>query len=318
MNDALRQQLLAELVKSGFAPVKLERLEALHELLTRGGGKVNRFTLLQAVIRGDLFYTQPQTLDANVSRSATLLGINKYQFVAAALKQPQLFSQSPSTLDGNTARSATLLGLGKRQFVGAALKQPSLLYQRPDTLDANATRSAELFDITKQQFVAAALKIPQLFYQNPDTVRAKLSYIKAIAEAVGTPMDAATIFSRIPVAIAYGKNHLHLRYILARTGHATAVSTAIVMSHARAEAIVIKHYGDKARTLQVMYQKGLIKHLPDTFCEKCPRAEIQHDHADPKRRTAFPGHLSERAKAEHPKHRMADQRRSVRKPRHFS
>jgi hypothetical protein len=118
------------------------------------------------------------------------------------------------------------------------------------------------------------IRFPKLFHQNLDTVMTKIPYIKALAEAVGTPMDAATILLRIPVAIAYAKNHLHLRYVLARTGHATSVSTAIVMPHAKAEAIVIKHYIDKARTLQVMYRKGLIKHLPvsmayDTI--KCDR-----------------------------------------------
>jgi hypothetical protein len=262
MNDALRQQLLVELAKSGLNPAKLERLEALHDLLSRDGGNVNRFALLHAVIKGKLFTTQPQTLDANVSCSAALLGMSKSQFIAVALKRPQLFIQNPQTLDSNTARSAALLDLRRRQFVAAALKQPSLLYQRPENLDANASRSAEFLEITKQQFIAAALKLPQLFYQNPDTVKAKIPYIKAIAEAVGTPMDAATILLRIPVAIAYGKNHLHLRYVLARTGRATSVSTAIVMSHAKAETIVIEHYIDKARTLQVMYRKGLIKRLP--------------------------------------------------------
>jgi hypothetical protein len=262
MNDALRQQLLAELVKSGNSPEKLERLETLHNLLSDRGSNVNRFALLQAATRGKLFDTHPQTLDTNASRSAALLGMSKQQFIAAALKQPQLFSQNPHTLESNAARSARLLGLDKRQFVAAALKQPSLLYQRPETLKANASRSAELFGITKEQFVAAALRLPQLFYQNPDTVKTKLVYIKAIAEAIGAPMDAAAILLRIPVAVAYGRNHLHLRYILARTGHATSVSTVIVMAHAKAEAIVKKHYVDKPRTLQVMYQKGLIKQLP--------------------------------------------------------
>jgi hypothetical protein len=262
MNDALRQQLLTDLVKSGLAPAKLERLEALHKLLCRGGGNVNRFALLQAAIKGKLFAIHPQTLDDNVSHSATLLGMSKPKFVEVALRQPQLFSQSPQTLDSNTARSAALLGLGKRQFVSMALRQPPLLYQRPETLESNAARSAELLQITKQQFVAAALRFPKLFHQNPDTVMAKIPYIKALAEAVGTPMDSATILLRIPVAIAYAKNHLHLRYVLARTGHATSVSTAIVMPHAKAEAIVIKHYIDKARTLQVMYRKGLIRCLP--------------------------------------------------------
>jgi hypothetical protein len=263
MNDALRQQLLTELVKSGLSPVKLERLEVLHNLLSRRGGNVNCFALLQAMIKGKLLTIQPQTLDDNVSYSATLLGMSKLQFIEVALRQPQLFSYSPQTLDSNTTRSAAALGLGKRQFVAAALKQPSLLIQRPETLESNAARSAELLQITKQQFVAAALRFPKLFQQNPDTVMAKIPYIKALAEAVGTPMDAATILLRIPVAIAYAKNHLHLRYVLARTGHTTSVSTAIVMPHAKAEAIVIKHYIDKARTLQVMYRKGLIKRLPE-------------------------------------------------------
>jgi hypothetical protein len=188
--------------------------------------------------------------------------MSKPQFIEIALRQPQLFSQSPQTLNSNTTQSAALLGLSKRQFVSAALKQPSLFYQRPETLESNAARSAELLQITKQQFVTAALRFPKLFHQNPDTVMTKIPYIKALAAAVGTPMDAATILLRIPVAIAYAKNHLHLRYVLARTGHATSVSTAIVMPHAKAEAIVIKHYIDKARTLQVMYRKGLIRCLP--------------------------------------------------------
>lgn len=262
MIDSLRQQLLAELVKCGLDPGKLERIEALHDLLSRDGGNVNRFALLQATIKGSLFHTQPSILDANVSRSAALLGMSKPQFIAAALKQPQLFSQTPHTLDSNSVRSAALLGIERRQFVAAALKQPSLLYQRPETLDDNAGRSAQLLGITKEQFVAAALRLPQLLYQNPDTVKAKIPYIAAIADAVGTPMDAAVILFRIPFAVAYGKNHLHLRYVLARTGHATSVSTVIVMSHARAEAIVLKHYVSKARTLQVLFQKGLIKRLP--------------------------------------------------------
>jgi len=265
MNDAMRQLLLAELVKSGHSPEKLDRLETRHNLLSHGGGSVNRFALLQAAIRGKLFSTQPRTLDGNVSRSAALLGMSKPQFIASALKQPQLFSQNPQTLESNVARSAKFLGLSRRQFITAAFKQPSLLYQRPETLEANVSRSAELLAITKEQFATAALKLPQLLYQNPDTVKAKIPYIEAIAEAVGTPMDAAAILLHIPVAVAYGKNHLHLRYILARTGHAKSVSTALVMSHAKAEAIITRYYIGKARTLEVMYRKGLIKHAPGSM-----------------------------------------------------
>lgn len=93
-------------------------------------------------------------------------------------------------------------------------------------------------------------------------MKAKIPHIAAIAAAVGTPMDSAVILFPIPVAVAYGKNHLHLSYTLARTGRATSVSTVIVMSHARAEAIVLKHYVGKARTLQILFQRGLIKRLP--------------------------------------------------------
>jgi hypothetical protein len=65
------------LVKSGFASAKLESLEALHHLLSIGGGNINRFALLQAVIKGKLFSTQPHMLDANVSYSAALLGMSR-------------------------------------------------------------------------------------------------------------------------------------------------------------------------------------------------------------------------------------------------
>lgn len=250
-------------MRYGFGQDEIERLDELHGLLSIGGGNINHFTLLRAAIRGKLFDVQPHALNANIAHLATLLGTGKQVLVAAALKHPQLFGHTPLLLDANATRSAELLGLVRRDFVAAGLKQPALLYERPEIIEANARRTAELLDVTKQQFIAAALKLPQLFNRDPATVKAKVAYIKAIAEAVGRPMDTAMILSQMPVAIAYSKKHLHLRYVLARTGHAKSVSTAIVMPHAKVEATIIRYYAGKARTLRIMRMKGLIKDLPD-------------------------------------------------------
>ncbi len=74
------------------------------------------------------------------------MGIDKNDFVKAALKQPQLFCQFPETLNSNITKSSELMGIDKNDFVKAALKQPQLFCQSPETLFSNFKALAILFD----------------------------------------------------------------------------------------------------------------------------------------------------------------------------
>jgi hypothetical protein len=235
VNEVLRQQLIREIVTARFQPESFDRLVALHSALSQG-------------------CTEP---------------LEWFDLLGAARKHPGLFSQSPDTLNGNVTRSAELMGLAKEEFVAAARKQPQLFCQSPDTLNGNVTRSAALMGLAKDEFVAAARKQPQLFSQSPDTLNGKLPYLKAIAEALGQPLTTSQIIAKFPTALSYAANHLHLRYALAKTGHATALTSVITMPSAKAEAIAVTHYqsqiahtGTGRRTLQVMHAKGLLKSLP--------------------------------------------------------
>jgi hypothetical protein len=178
-------------------------------------------------------------------------------------RRPDLLRRKPETLDDNVARSSGLLGLTKEQFLTAAQRHPNLFLQRPETLDANVTRSAGLLGIEKAEFLRAARTHPSLFYQRPDTLRRKLPYAHAIASALGTPMTTAELLARVPGVLMYSTKHLHLRYILAQTGNATALTSVVVMPSAKAEALAVEHFRGNARTLQVMHAKGLIRRLPD-------------------------------------------------------
>lgn len=109
----------------------------------------------------------------------------------------------------------------------------------------------------------AACKQPQLFYQRPETLAEKLPYLTAIAEAQGRSLTAEHIITRQPARLCCSKNYLHLRYILSKTGHLTALSSALVMPTRKAEALAISHFAGKTRTLQVMHAKGLISTLPE-------------------------------------------------------
>jgi hypothetical protein len=72
-----------------------------------------------------------------------------------------------------------------------------------------------------------------VFYQSLDTLNGKLPYVKAIAEALSQPLTTTQILAKVPNALSYAANHLDLRYALAKTGHATALTTAITMPSAR-------------------------------------------------------------------------------------
>ena len=148
-------------------------------------------------------------------------------------------------------------------------------------LSEGCAESLNWFDL-----LAAARKQPQLFYQSPDTLNGKLPYVKAIAEALGQPLTTSQLLAKFPSALTYAANHLHLRYTLAKTGHATALTSVITMPSAKAETIAVTHYqsqiartGTGRRTLQVMHAKGLIKSLPpgidpiarpSPWRERCP------------------------------------------------
>lgn len=147
--------------------------------------------------------------------------------------------------------------------IDAACRSPQLFSQRPETLAANVATSARLLGLTPETFTAAACKRPSLFCQRPETLASKLPYIHAIASAQHTAFTTDELLTKLPSALTYSTRHLHLRYIIAKTGHATALSSALTMPAGKAEAIVVAHFAGKTRTLQVMHAKGLISSLPE-------------------------------------------------------
>jgi hypothetical protein len=307
VNVALHSEIERHIQRAGFSFREVDWLLTLHDLISTNERPLNYFDLLAAalkrpqlfsqrpeIINGNversvallglakeqfaaaalrwpsLFYQKPETLDGNVKRSAALLGLAKEQFTAAALRQPSLFGQKPKTLNGNIERSAALLGLTKTQFIAAALRQPSLFYQKPETLNGNVKRSAALLGLAKEQFVAAALRQPSLFYQKPETLSGKLPYLLKINEVLDEASCVASLLEIVPTVVAYGRNHLHARYVLAKLGlKRGAVSSLVVLSSRAASTLILDHFtlqiertGKGRRALQVMHAQGLIATLP--------------------------------------------------------
>ena len=148
-------------------------LETLDKNITNSAKRfgVEKSKFVDAALKQpQLFYQLSETLDKNISDSAKRFGVEKSKFVDAALRRPSLFNQSPETLDKNITDSAKRFGVEKSRFVDAALKQPSLFYQSPETLDKNITDSAKRFGVEKSRFVDVALKQPSLFNQSPETL----------------------------------------------------------------------------------------------------------------------------------------------------
>jgi hypothetical protein len=183
--------------------------------------------------------------------------------LTAAAKYPHITDYIPETLDANATRSAELLGLTKCEFVTTALKRLPLLTLSPETLGDNVRGSAAVLGIGKALFVAAARQQPTLFVSRPDTISAKWPRIEAVADALGQTTTPDEVLRRCPVAFVSAPNTLHLRYILAKNGHGKSLPQLVRMPARQAEDTAIAIYHGKNRTLRVMYAKGLIKTLPD-------------------------------------------------------
>jgi hypothetical protein len=171
-----------------------------------------------ALKQPSLLYLDPATIENNVAGSAALLGLDIDKFGIFALRQPQLLYQKPETLNANVERSAVLLGIAKRDFVAAAMKQPQLFCQKPETIDANVEQSASKLGFAKQDFAAIALKQPSLFYQKPEALSARKPYILKIAKALGADHMLLELLQNAPQALLCSKAHLAGCRLVAKYG----------------------------------------------------------------------------------------------------
>ena len=161
-----------------------------------------------ALKRPQLFYQSPETVNKNITETATLLGLKKEDYIKAALRAPSLFYQSPETINRNITETATLLGLEKEDYIKAALKDPSLLCRSPETTNGNITDTADLLGIEdKRDYIKAALKQPSLFYQSPETTNrnitdtADLLGIEDKKDYIKAALRAPSLFAILPETV---------------------------------------------------------------------------------------------------------------------
>lgn len=160
-----------------YRPLSLCKPETIGANIKRTAAMLNitKQRFLDAALKQPaLFCLKSETIDANIKRNAPLFGFSREKFISVALKSPQLFYLASRTLADNAVRSAVLLGVDREKIMTAAARQPQLLYQSPETINANVERSAALLGIAKQAFINAAFKHPQLFCQKPKTINANV------------------------------------------------------------------------------------------------------------------------------------------------
>jgi hypothetical protein len=214
---------------------------------------------------------KPETVNASVTQSAKLLGVDRTALILASAQAPQILYQKPETLNTNATTSARLLGISKEEFTSAGLKQAQLLYLKPETLDNNARTSARLLDLTKREFIEVCLRHPQVFFSKPETLAAKKEYIVAISSAIGSARSFLELFQKSPAMLNYSRQHLHARYVVAKNGLTNCgLGRLLVLPSKGLEALLHDHFARKIaatgkgrRALQVMHASAMIKTLPD-------------------------------------------------------
>ena len=159
--------------------------------------------LVRAALKNpSVFYQKPETLAANINQSAEALRLTPAKFLKTALRHPPLFSQKSETISGNILRTSELLNIPIEKLTQLAADYPSLFYQKPETITGNINKGAKLLNIDTQEYLNAALKDPSLFYQKPESIVNKAKIIKYYKQVQGKNSDK-TVFAHFSESRLY-------------------------------------------------------------------------------------------------------------------
>lgn len=133
-----------------------------------------------------------------IELTAKLIGVEKEQYIEAAVAHPQLFTRAPETLNDTVTKTAEILGIYKCKYAAAALKKPALFYQKPDTIATNVAAIRQVFDaglLADEDLNAALLKTPTALCCAPKNTlfRGEHAHLRKLAGK--PPLKLASFYS---------------------------------------------------------------------------------------------------------------------------
>ncbi len=182
---------------------------------------------------------------------------------AFVIKTPKVIvSGRMDTMDANLTRLAKGLGIDKAVVVAAAMTFPPIVYQKPERLIAAIKHGAIVLQVRPKVLITAALRVPSLFVRKQEGWRIRMRLILRIARALGAKIDAQKALQTFPQALTYGYPRLLQRYAMARLGlwtsnWSTLLSFSDVKARSRLQAFFLEH--DDTKGMQAaLARRGLL------------------------------------------------------------
>ena len=210
-----------------------------------------------------LIASDPENVASSLALLVTCWSIDTAAAAVFVVKEPKVaVSGRIRTMDANITKLAQKLGADKNSVVGAVLKFAPLAYQKPERLLAAVETGAAALGVPRETLVQAFLRSPALWIRRQEGWPLLLRFVLRIARALGAPLTAEQVLSKLPTALIYSRRRLLQRYVMARLGLWTWNWTALLtLSDARARSILEAYFckhAEAGRCRDALARRGML------------------------------------------------------------